>query len=107
MSKLLQKKEKQFRQVFNKILKMEEKNIENVAENEKKQAMIMPKNQLEYLKVDVKIDNKEFRQEEFINELSNHPELLERLSTERLKKILEYISKENNKKKALISSLKS
>lgn len=56
-------------------------------------------NKLDYLKVNVKFDNTEFKRKELMKNLSNKPELLENFSNDRLEKILQWYLYENAKKR--------
>lgn len=63
------------------------------------------RNKLEDLKIDVKIDNSEFKRKEFMQNLTEHPELLENFSTDRLEKILQYYLEENEKKREMLKKI--
>lgn len=63
------------------------------------------KNKLEDLKIDVKIDNSEFKRKEFMQNLTEHPELLENFSNDRLEKILQYYLEENDNKRAMLKRI--
>ncbi len=63
------------------------------------------KNKLEDLKIDIKFDNTQFKRKEFMQNLTNHPELLESFSTDRLEKILQYYLEENEKKRETLKKI--
>ena len=65
----------------------------------------MDENNLDYLKVDIKTDLTEFKRKEFMENLTKHPDLLEKFSIERLEIILQYYLKENEKKKMLLKNI--
>ena len=50
-------------------------------------------------------DNIDFERKEFMENLTNNPELLEKFSNDRLEKILQYYKDENAKKEALLKML--
>lgn len=98
-----------FRRFFNKIKnfflgRKEEVQIDTnrVDEWERKN---VSKNKLEDLKIDVKIDNSEFKRKEFMQNLTEHPELLENFSNDRLEKILQYYLEENEKKREMLKKV--
>lgn len=62
------------------------------------------KSSLENLKVDVVVNTTEFQKKEFMKDLSEHPELLENFSNERLKIILQYYQEENERKRKLLNN---
>ena len=59
---------------------------------------------MEYIKVN--IDNTDFKRKEFMENLTDNPELLENFSNDRLEKILQYYIEENAKKEALLKMVK-
>ena len=65
-------------------------------------------NMLEELKVNVDFNyNNEYEKKQFMNNLSKNPQLLETLSNERLKKVLQWYKDENEKKKEILRRLNS
>lgn len=86
-------KEKKKDPAANIILKPEKENILN--------------NKLEYLKVDIKFDDTEFKRKELMKNLSNNPDLLENFSNDKLEKILQWYLEENKKKKRMLQQVDS
>lgn len=65
----------------------------------------LKKNLSEKIKVEVNYKNSEYEKKEFMKNLENNPELLEKFSNDRLEKILQYYIEENNKKREILNSL--
>lgn len=59
-------------------------------------------NKMEYIKVNIDVENTDFKRKEFMEDLTANPELLENFSNDRLEKILQYYIDENAKKEALL-----
>lgn len=58
------------------------------------------------IKVDVNTRvNPEYEKREFMNNLTNNPELLENFSNDRLEKILQYYLEDNEKKRELLKKI--
>lgn len=100
---------KYFLKLFSKDKKEEKdfSNVENIALNNKQSE---EKNFKESVKVDekdLKTDIKDWNLEQFIDNLQNHPELIENLSTDRLLQLQSYINKELDKYNEKIQQLKN
>ena len=78
---------------FNKREKQEENTTEKYCNNY---------NLLEKIKVDTKIDNKEYARKEFMENLKRNPDLLNNFPNDKLEKILQYYIEENEKKKEIL-----
>lgn len=98
-----------FRKFFNKLKNiwnsirkrtknMEENNNDILVPN----AKITKENKMVYIKVNIDVENTDFKREEFMKNLTDNPELLENFSNDRLEKILQYYIEENTKKEALL-----
>ena len=65
----------------------------------------MVKDNLEYLKVDNSVINKNLERKKFVNYVVENPSLLGKLSNDRLKIMVEYYQEENRKKQELLENL--
>lgn len=65
----------------------------------------MVKDNLEYLKVDNSVINKNLERKKFVNYVVENPNLLGKLSNDRLKIMVEYYQEENRKKQELLKNL--
>ena len=65
----------------------------------------MVKDNLEYLKVDNSVINKNLERKKFVNYVVENPNLLGKLSNDRLKIMVEYYQEENRKKQELLENL--
>ncbi len=65
----------------------------------------MVKDNLEYLKVDKSVINKNLERKKFVNYVVENPNLLGKLSNDRLKIMVEYYQEENRKKQELLENL--
>lgn len=83
------------------------KRTENVDENNNDTPIpnIEITNKMEYIKANIDAENTNFKRREFMEFLTNNPELLENFSNDRLEKILQYYIDENTKKEALLKTL--
>lgn len=98
-----------FRKFFNKLkniwnsIRMRTKNVEeNNNDIPVQNVEITKENKMEYIKVNIDVENTDFKRKKFMENLTNNPELLENFSNDRLEKILQYYIDENAKKEALL-----
>lgn len=111
MSKNLPQKynESIFRRFFNKLkniwnsIRRRTKNMEeNINDIPVPNVETTKEEKMEYIKVNIDVENTDFKRKEFMENLTENPELLENFSNDRLEKILQYYIDENEKKKELL-----
>lgn len=98
-----------FRKIFNKFKSLWHsirKRAKNMEENNNDilvpNVEITRENKMEYIKVNIDVENTDLKRKEFMENLTDNPELLEKFSNDRLEKILQYYIDENAKKEALL-----
>lgn len=62
---------------------------------------------IEYIKVNETYKDTEYKKKKFMKKLNENPDLLDKFSTDRLEKILQYYLDENEKKRMELKRLKS
>lgn len=67
----------------------------------------LKQNFTEEIKAETNYKNPEYEKKEFMKNIEENPELLEKFSNDRLEKILQYYVEENNKKRKILNSLNS
>lgn len=91
--------------IWNSITRRKQNGYENINDIPDPNIETIKENKMEYIKVNVDDDNIDFERKEFMEILTNNPELLEKFSNDRLEKILQYYKDENAKKEALLKML--
>lgn len=85
--------------------KIEETNITNQVTEEKDMQTIKNNEFTDRIKIDADYKNPEEEKRKIMEELKEQPELLEKLSVNKLEKILKYYQDENEKKKETLKKL--